>query len=135
MSCIKTIKEENNMTNESKRKLKKEVFLNTSMIFWIVLLTWIEALLTLNILPNIPEDIYNTCVLYTLIPCLVYTIFVLMSFLTFAPPFINYILFFVFVVFRITNEGFSMKMVLISVITVIGVICSNIIKYREMIAE
>lgn len=123
------------MTDESKRKLKKEVFLNTSMIFWIVLPTWIEALLALNILPNIPEDIYNTCVLYTLIPCLVYTIFVLMSFLTFAPPFINYILFFVFVVFRITNEGFSMKMVLISVITVIGVICSNIIKYREMIAE
>lgn len=123
------------MTDESKRKLKKEVFLNTSMIFWIVLPTWIEALLALNILPNIPEDIYNTCVLYTLIPCLVYTIFVLMSFLTFAPPFINYILFFVFVVFRITNEGFSMKMVLISVITVIGVICSNIIKYREMITE
>lgn len=123
------------MTDESKRKLKKEIFLNTSMIFWIVLPTWIEALVALNILPNIPEDIYNTCVLCTLIPCWVYTIFVLMSFLTFAPPFINYILFFVFVIFRITNEGFSMKMILISVITVIGVICSNIIKYREMIAE
>lgn len=123
------------MTQELKKELKKEVFLNTSMIFWIALPTWIEALVALNILPNIPEDIYNTCVLCTLIPCWVYTIFALMSFLTFAPPFINYILFFVFVIFRITNEGFSMKMVLISVITVTGVICSNIIKYREMIAE
>lgn len=124
------------MTKELRKGLKKAAIFHTSAMFWIVLPTWIEAGLSiLNVSDHTVTSIFNICTYSSVLLVWVFFILATMCSSMFKVPVISLFITEFFMVFRCFVDGFSPIIVLASILALFGVIYSNIIKYREIVAE
>lgn len=122
------------MTKELKKGLKKATIFHTSIMFWIVLPTWIEAGLNiLNAPAHIVTSVFDICTYSSILLVWVSFILATMCSSMFKVPVISLFIAEFFMVFRCLVDGFSLIIVLASILALIGVIYSNVIKYREII--